>query len=830
MNGLDEAEAARRLAAEGPNVLPDPDRRDLWAILLEVAREPMFMLLLASGVVYLVIGDPREAAVLMAFATLSVSIAVLQGYRSERALAALRDLTSPQATVVRGGERRRIASRDLVRGDVIAVAEGERTPADAILREGSDLEVDESMLTGESAPAGKTPSRGAGAMAAPGGEATPFLYSGTLIVRGQGLAEVAATGSRSEIGRIGGALKSIDNRPARLSLETRRIVQAAGLAALVVCGGVVLLTGLVRGSWLQGVLGGLSIGMAMLPEEFPLVLAVFMVMGAQRIARAKVLTRHAAAIETLGAATVLCTDKTGTLTQNRMTIFCAWADGDLTSWAAGEATPMAVRALVGLGARASAPHPFDPMEQAFHDAAPVDHDDGRVIETTYGLTRGRMAMAQVWVDADGVRHIAVKGAPEAVLALCRLDGAAADEVTRAVEAIAARGGRVLAIARGRHDDGDLPLAIDGFSLAFAGLVGLADPLRSTAAGAVADCLRAGVRVVMVTGDYPATARAIAAQAGLPEGAILTGDDLRGLSDEALAERIRGVSVFARTLPEQKLRIVTALQAAGEVVAMTGDGVNDAPALKAADIGIAMGGRGADVARAAADLVLLDDDFASIVGAMRMGRRIYDNLRKAMGFIVAVHVPIAGLALLPLALGWPLFLAPAHVAFLEMIIDPVCSTVFEAEPAEADVMRRPPRDPREGLFDRRRLLTSVGQGLTTLAVVGGAYWAASRLGMAGDALRAVAFLTLVLSVIGLVASNRSFGGALSALRRPTPAFALIIGVALAAATGVMAVPLLRDLFHFAPLPWAGVGVALAGALATLAALDVLRRMTAPGAPR
>ncbi|MBS0410976.1 MAG: ATPase, partial [Proteobacteria bacterium] len=444
LDGLSDQEAARRLASDGLNVLPDPDRRGFWRIVLEVAREPMFVLLMASGAVYLLIGDPREAALLMVFATLSVSIAVLQGYRSERALSALRDLTSPQATVVRGGQRLRIDGRELVRGDIVAVAEGERTPADAILREGADLEVDESMLTGESAPAGKTASRDAGAMAAPGGEATPFLYSGTLIVRGQGLAEVAATGARSEIGRIGGALKRIDSRPARLSLETRRIVQVAGLAAVVVCGGVVLLTGLLRGSWLQGVLGGLSIAMAMLPEEFPLVLAVFMVMGAQRIARAKVLTRHAAAIETLGAATVLCTDKTGTLTQNRMTIFCAWSGGTLTSWASGEATPAAALALVGLGARASAPHPFDPMEQAFHDAAPVDHDDGRVIETTYGLTRGRLAMAQVWASRDGGRRIAVKGAPEAVLALCHMEGEAADAVMRAVETIAARGGRVLA--------------------------------------------------------------------------------------------------------------------------------------------------------------------------------------------------------------------------------------------------------------------------------------------------------------------------------------------------------------------------------------------------
>jgi P-type Ca2+ transporter type 2C len=820
--GLSERDAAERLRAEGPNLLPDPDRRGLARIVFEVLREPMFLLLLVGAAVYLALGDLREALVLAAFATVSVGIAVIQEYRSERVLEALRDLADPHAVVVRDGARRRIPSREVVRGDAIAIAEGERAPADALLRSGAGVEIDESLLTGESASVRKRPSAEVSAMDPPGGEDTPFVYSGSLLVRGQGIAEVAATGPRSEIGRIGKTLGAIEDQPTRLARETKRLVQVAGTAAFAVCALVVLIMGLARGSWLQALLGGVSIGMSMLPEEFPLVLSVFMVMGAWRISKAHVLTRRANAIETLGAATVLCTDKTGTLTQNRMTLFCAWIAGDIVEWAPGEAPPEPLHELVELGTLASAPHPFDPMEHAFHAAARKTRAGELTLEHTYGVTADRPAMAQVWRDVDG-RYVAIKGAPEAVIRLCRLDEERSAEVLRVVERMAERGARVLALAEGRAGEGPLPDTPADFPLAFTGLVGLADPLRPNVPAAVAECQSAGVRVVMITGDYPSTARAIAARAGIVDGAMLTGSDLRALSDEDLARRIGEVSVFARIMPEQKLRIVKALQAAGEVVAMTGDGVNDAPALKAADIGVAMGERGTDVARAAADLMLMDDDFASIVHAMRLGRRIYDNLRKAMGFILAVHVPIAGLAILPLVLGLPIFLAPAHIAFLEMIIDPVCSIVFEAEAEESDIMRKPPRDPEQPLFTAQTITACIGQGACVLAVVAATYAAASAWGFAEGSVRAIAFLALVLSVLVLVIANRSFQSALAALMRPNAAFGLVLALVLAAVFGVMSIADLRDLFHFGSLDAGGLMLAAAAGAVSFAILELLSRL-------
>lgn len=822
--GLSSAEAAARLHADGLNSLPGRDRRGLLAITVQTLREPMFALLVVAGVVYMVLGDRAEAAVLLGFACLSVGIAVVQEFRSERVLEALRELSAPVSVVIRDGRRRRIASAELVRGDVVALSEGERIPADAILRQGDGVEVDESLLTGESLPVAK---RGAAAgveMAAPGGgEGTPFLFSGTLIVRGQGLGEVAATGPRSELGRLGRSLETIVDPPGKLTQETRRIVRAVGAFALVVCAAVVLLVGVDRGNWLQGLLAGIALAMALLPEEFPLVLTVFMVMGAWRLSKAKVLTRRASAIETLGSATVLCTDKTGTLTENRMRVMSAWAGAAMLEWGPGQSPPDPARELLRTSLLASAEHPFDPMERAFHDACadePPPAAAGLRLEQTYGLTPELMAVTNLWAETDGPRRrIASKGAPEAILRLCGLSDPEKAQAIAAVEAMAAMGMRVLGVAAGEAPAGWQPS--DG-KLRFLGLVGLADPLRADVGEAVRECREAGVRVVMITGDYPATAAAIARQAGLGEGDILAGTELSAMSDSELSARARGATVFARVLPAQKLRIVRALQGAGDVVAMMGDGVNDAPALKAADIGIAMGGRGTDVARSSSDLVLLDDSFASIVRGMRLGRRIYDNLQKAMGFVLAVHVPIAGLALFPLLLGYPIFLVPAHIAFLEMIIDPVCSVAFEAEREERDVMRRPPRSPTAPLFTLARVAEALTQGGVALAAVIAVFVLGRAAGLGEDEVRTASFVALVGCVFGLVLANRSRRSVLGAIASANALFAgIVVGVAAAIAVVVSLAPL-RKLFRFGEPPATGWALAAAGALGCLMALEALKR--------
>jgi Ca2+-transporting ATPase len=802
LRGLGALEAAEQLLRDGPNELPRAGRRKLWRIVRDILAEPMFGMLLGAGMIYLLLGDKLEAVLLLVFASLSVAIAVVQEERSERVLDALQDLTSPRALVIRDGERRRIAGREVVRGDLVLLSEGDRVPADAVLIEARELQTDESLLTGESVPVRKRASEATAKLDMhPGGDDLPYVFSGTMVVRGQGLAEVRATGPRSEIGRIGQALGEIETAPANLSRQTARLVRVAAAAGLVCCLLVVLLYGLLRGSWLDALLAGIALGMSMLPEEFPLVLTVFMVMGAWRMSRARVLTRRASAIETLGEATVLCTDKTGTLTENRMSVAALQADGEMVPVAEGRPPPPAFRRLVTTAALASAPDAYDPMDRAFQAVATTIGEDvaGWTLERTYGLQPDLLAVTQVWRSpADGPLRVAAKGAPEAIAQLCRLDPGARDELARKADRLAEAGMRVLAVAEASAD-GVPPESPHAFTFHLLGLAGLADPLRHSVPAAIAECRAAGIRVVMITGDYAVTARAIASQAGLDAGLVVDGPAIARMGDDELRQTVRRVDVFARIVPAQKLRIVQALKTSGQVVSMTGDGVNDAPSLKAADIGIAMGGRGTDVAREAASLVLLDDDFGSIVRTIRLGRRIYDNLRKAMAYIIAVHVPIAGLALLPLLTGLPLIFGPVHIAFLEMVIDPVCSMVFEAEKEEANIMNWPPRPVESPLFSPALIAWSLLQGALAFLALAGLYTLALRSGLPDDDVRALTFVSLVLVDLGLVLVNRSFGASLRDLvGQRNRALIWISFVTVAMLALILALPLGRELFRFGPL--------------------------------
>lgn len=833
-SGLSEAEARARLASEGFNELPGARRRTALRIALEVMREPMFLLLIGGGLIYLAVGDREEALILLAFACLSVVITVIQESRTERVLEALRDLTSPRALVIRDGERRRIAGREVVRGDLVVLSEGDRVPADALLLEATELQADESLLTGESVPVRKLAGVGAsGPFQRPGGDDQPVVYSGSLVVRGNGIGEIVATGPRSEIGKIGVSLRALESEPPRLQLQIRRLVQLAAAGGLVISAACVLLYGFMRGGWLEAILAGIAIGMTMLPEEFPVVLTVFMAMGAWRISRARVLTRRAAAIETLGSATVLCTDKTGTLTQNRMSIVeLRLPDGRALRLPRPAELPSEFRQLLEFGVLASAPQPFDPMEVSFHELARSQTGADRrlpkagwSLSRSYGIRPTLLAVTQVWSSADGAEMaVAAKGAAEAIADLCGLARREREDLKHAADSMAARGLRVLGVASGKLAGTELPDTPRGFGFSFLGLVALADPLRPSVPAAVAECRSAGIRPIMITGDYPATARAIAAEAGFADGELLTGKEIEGLGDDELARRARTTNVFARIMPEQKLRIVQALKSDGEIAAMTGDGVNDAPSLKAAHIGIAMGGRGTDVAREASSIVLLDDDFGSIVGAIRLGRRIFDNLRKALGFIVAVHVPIAALALLPLLFGLPIIVGPIHVAFLEMIIDPVCSLAFEAEKEEDDIMRRPPRDPREPLFSWALIAWSVLQGALAAALVAGIFLLALQRGLPEDEVRALTFFSLVTAIAALVFVNRSFSSSLSlAFTRPNPALWVILAAVACILALALAVPAVAGLFRFGPLHGDDLALALGAGLTLLLVLEGVKTL-------
>lgn len=835
MMGLTDEEAAARLARDGFNELPRPESRTVLHIIAEVMREPMLALLILGGIIYLLLGDIQEALILLAFASLSVIITVVQESRTERVLEALRDLTSPRALVIRDGARIRIAGREVVRGDVILLSEGDRVPADAVLLESSELQADESLLTGESAPVRKTAvgSQSTTPRTRPGGDDLPYVFSGALIVCGSGIGEVTATGLNSEIGKIGQSLSTLSTEPPRLQSETRRIVRVFAIIGGAVSLLVVLLFGVFRGGWLAAVLAGIAVGMAMLPEEFPVVLAVFMAMGAWRISRARVLTRRAAAIETLGSATVLCTDKTGTLTINRMSVAeLRLSDGNTFApgQRRGDMLPDRFADLVRHAILASAPNPFDPMEQAFHDfgaqeGAGLGPPRDWALVRTYGLRPGLLAVTQVWrLGNESVLQVATKGAPESIARLCRLSQEQLSALKSQTDEMAQNGLRVLGIACTQIPDRALPDNPETLSFRFLGLAGLADPLRETVPAAIRECRSAGIRVVMITGDYPATASAIARAAGLDTGRVITGEDLAHLPDSELAEQVRNATIFARILPEQKLRIVNAFKANGEVVAMTGDGVNDAPSLKSANIGIAMGGRGTDVAREASSIVLLDDDFGSIVKAISLGRRIYDNLRKAMAFIFAVHAPIAGLALVPLISGLPIIFGPIHIAFLEMIIDPVCSLVFEAETAEPDIMARPPRSPHQPLFSAGFVAWGAVQGVAALALTLAIYLLAVRNRVPENELRAITFFALVTSIVALIFVNRSFSASLlAAFRRP----GAVLMVVLFFVAGILALslawPVARNLFRFGPLHADDLSFALGAGFAVLVLLEIAKQV-------
>lgn len=835
VRGLSSAEAAERLRREGYNELTPPRRRGLWRTALDVLREPMLSLLLAGGAVYLILGEPRDALLLLASALVITGITLYQSQKTERVLSALRDLSSPRALVLRDGQTRRIAGREVARDDIMLLNEGDRVPADAVLLSCNDFNADESLLTGESVPVRKQRWDGKLKIGAPGGDDTPFVYAGSLVAQGQGMARVLRTGLHTEMGGIGKAVQGLTLEDSPLQHETRRIVRVFFFIGLALCAAVVVLYVALRGGWLDGLLAGIVLAMGILPEEFPVVLTVFLALGAWRIAKARVLTRHLPAIETLGAATLLCVDKTGTLTQNRMVVSKLMAHGALFDVSENSsALPEAFHSLLEYTVLASETAPFDPMESAIREAAEKFlahtghlHPDWKLVHE-YSLSPELLAMSHLWQAPHGGHTIvATKGAPEAIADLCHLDTAQLRALMAQVERLADEGLRVLGVAKALHREASPPAHPHAFDFEFLGLVALRDPLRAGVEQAVAECHAAGVRVVMITGDYPRTASAVARQLGFGAAAALSGTDLDALSDSALQERIGAVDVFARIAPAQKLRLIQAFKARGEIVAMTGDGVNDAPALKAAHIGVAMGGRGTDVAREAASLVLLDDDFPSIVRAVRLGRRIHDNLHKAMSYLFAVHVPIAGIALLPLLFGLPLLFAPIHVLFMELIIDPACSVAFEAEPEESDVMRRPPRNPRAPLFHLRSIMLHLLQGLGSLIAVMALYMGALSDGLTTETARTLAFTALIVSNVGLILSNRTLTcGISAALHAPNAALWWMVGGALAGLLLVIYVPAANAVFFFSTLDGAQLLMAFAAGAGCILWYELLKNLNLP----
>ncbi len=818
--GISQAEALQLLAHSGFNELPSQKSRSWFFIFLGVLKEPMLFFLLVIGLIYLILGERQDAGLLMSAVLLVIGITFYQEKKTENALAALKNLSSPRALVIRDGQQVRIPGREVVVGDLLVLQEGDRVAADAQVLESVNLLVDESLLTGESLPVRKSEYQVADLPSQPGGDNTPFIYSGTLITLGHGLARVTYTGITTQMGRIGTSLQTVVEPETLLKTEIRKMIKIVGLFGLLACLIVILIFGLGRGLWLQGLLSGLTLSMSLLPEEFSVVLVLFLTLGAWRMSRYQVLTRNTSVVETLGAATVLCVDKTGTITQNQMQLQTLVLPDSVFRLSSKTAkVPEKFHRLIEYAALSSQPQTSDPLEKEIFRSdtdyltdGQHQHPDWQLVKE-YTLSKQLMAISHVWKSPDSRSYIiAAKGAPEAIADLCHLTLKQKIKLDQQIVRLAASGLRLIGVAKATYSGGKFPESQHDFHFEFIGLLGFADPIRPEVSAAVSLAIRAGLKIIMITGDYPGTAQYIAGQIGLPSHAnILTGPQLAAMPPARLQEFVDRTDIFARVIPEQKLLIVNALKNRGHIVAMTGDGVNDAPALKTANIGIAMGRRGTDVAREAADLVLLDDNFASIVRAVEMGRRIFANLQKAVSFILAVHIPIGGMALLPILFGSPPFLLPAHIAFLELIIDPACTLVFESERSETGIMNQPPRRLSQSLIGPKQLSYSLLQGLLVLVVVGCIYLFLGR---------TAAFVSLVSCNLVLIITNLSRTESLfKVLRMGNSALYAVVGGTAAALSVIILNSDLRNLFHFQPLTIPALTVSLFAGLIILVWFEI-----------
>lgn len=826
--GLTAEEAARRLAVEGPNELPAERPRGLLTQAWSVMREPMILLLLAAAAISFLLAEPIDALILLMSVLIVMAISLYQQRKTENALNALRQLSAPRALVVRDGTSVRIPGREVVRDDLVILAEGDRVPADGVVVDAAQLRVDESVLTGESVPVVKS----AGAdddhqIGPPGGDGTPWVFAGTVVVGGHGHVLVQRTGGTTEFGRIGRSLSDQAPPRTRLQREFDRLVAVFAGLALTTAAIVVVVYGLTRGNWLEGGLAGITTALAVIPEEFPVVFSVFLALGAWRMARYRVLARRPPVIESLGSVTVLCVDKTGTLTSNDMTVHELMRGSE--RYVLDGIPAVGFDDLVRTAALACPASPADPMDRAFIRLAdrmtPGWRPTDAVLLREYALVPEQLSVAHVWRESDGTAYAAIKGAPEDVLRLAGVNAEEAARAERLVDAASADGLRVLAIARACVDPDRLPETQGELRAEILGLAGLRDPVRPGVPEAVAECAQAGIRTVMITGDYPGTALAIAREIGIPtEGGCLTGADLERMDARELADSARSVSVFARMVPDRKLALVRALQADGEVVGMTGDGVNDAPALRASDIGIAMGGRGTDVAREAADLVVVDDDYSSIVGGIRQGRGIFANLRKALTYIISVHVPIYGIALVPVFVAdWPLVLLPVEVVILELIIDPACTIVFEGEPVNPSIMDDPPRPVQSRMFGLPEFLVAIAQGLVLLGMVLAVYVGSIAMGVADETVRSMTFVSLVSGNVALILANRSrhISAARALFTRRNPALLVVVGVAAGMLVLLIAIPPIRDALQLGALSLGQWVVAVAAGLSSIAWFEAYR---------
>ena len=748
LGGLNSEEVEKLQKKYGMNELVIQEKPNMLKKFLGVFKEPMFLLLLIAATVYFLLGAPKDGAIMLVFVGFVASITFIQEWKTEKTMNALKDLTSPKVNTLRDGKNILIKSTELVPGDVVFLSEGERIPADCIVLEPSNFSVDESILTGESEYVMKVSTTQSE-------KSTDYwkkdiLYAGTLCVFGKCTAIVKFTGINTEYGKIGKAISEAKDEPTPLQKKVSILVKNIAIAGVILCISVMVASYFYSFNILNSILSGISLAMAIIPEEFPVVLTVFLSMGAYRLAKNNTLMRKISAVETLGSATVLCVDKTGTITQNKMKVKSIYSDGRIFN-----NEDLKNQELSDLMVLSCEKDPYDPMEKAILEAANLSQ-----LETVYKYDLSKKIafdsktkrMANIYIK-DNTYYVAVKGSAETVLGLCNLDKQTMDEINIEIDKMASNGLRVLALADCTSEE--VYEDLECYELTFKGLVGLQDPPKEGVEEAIKLCKKAGIRVVMITGDYSKTAMAIGEEIGLKfTDKVIVGNEIDSLSENELCEVVKSCDVFSRVIPEQKMKIVKALKKNGEIVAMTGDGVNDAPALKSADIGIAMGQRGTEVAKEAAHMILMDDNFTTIVKSVKDGRRVYDNIRKAMVYILIIHIPIAAMAMFAPLFNLPPLLLPMHIMLLELIIDPTCSIVFEGEPAEANIMENHPRPPQEPLLTRSLTIKVVLQGIIMFLAAFMPFHYMIDLGISSEYARSFSLITFIVANVTLVLVNRS----------------------------------------------------------------------------
>lgn len=738
LSGLTDAEVVESRLAHGANVLQAESKRNIFQKILHVLAEPMFLLLLGAASIYFIVGEPTDGIIMLCCVAFVSGIEFFQEQKTDKALAALNTLSAINIRVIRNGKIIIVDSKDLVVGDLVMLSEGDKIPADGLILEMQGLGVNESALTGESAVVHKKLTDHS-----PDRFKLNMCYAGCDVTNGSAIIQLTAVGPQTEYGKIGSTLDSIEKVKTPLEKQISRLVLICTIISLTFCVIVTVVNFFYNANLplgqriVESVLSGITMAMATIPEEIPVVLTVFLAMGAWKLAQQHALTRNMKAVETLGAVTVLCTDKTGTLTQNKMTVQEVFTDSPDFAKVAALACPKT---------------PYDPMEIAIQDYALQHGASSSLYQAPlvheYLFNNEDKMMGQVW-DLAGQQLLCVKGAYETVLPLCKLPKTQLAQIIAQAKTFSNLGYRVLALAE-QAKVTHLHAELEDYQLNFVGLIALVDPPRVGVKNSVKSCHEAGVRIIMITGDNGETAEGIANQIGLRNcNEVITGVELEKMSDQELKKRVQTTNIFARVYPDHKMRIVKALQSNHEVVAMTGDGVNDAPALKKAEIGIAMGRRGTNVAKEAADLILMDDKFSTIVDAIANGRVIYSNIKKAISYILVVHIPIILISLfVPLA-GLPLLLLPIHIVLLELIIDPTSSIVFQRLKADRNVMKQPPRPLKEQLLNLPTVLKCLLQGAVIFAVVFLSYLCLIRTGASQTYASTFAFTTLIFANIFVV---------------------------------------------------------------------------------